>query len=175
MDIINNNVVQTIMEMLHDRKYTLLDDSDGISAIRNNRVLKVFFLQGTKIGIKNINNIIETLQTKEIKDAIVVYTGNISSFAKQLLEENSETFNIELFHEDELVFNITHHNLVPKHEIVDDSVKKEIMKNFKITEKQIPYIFTKDPICKYYKGVHGNLFKITRNDSSVYYRLCVKK
>lgn len=171
----NNNVVQTIMEMLHDRKYTLLDDSDGISAIKDSRVLKVFFLQGTKIGIKNINNIIETLQEKEIKDAIIVYTGNISSFAKQLLEENSEIYNIELFHEDELVFNITHHTLVPKHEIVDNNVKKELMKYYKITEKQFPYIYTSDPICKYYKGTHGNLFRITRNDSSVYYRLCVKK
>ena len=89
--------------------------------------------------------------------------------------DNYNKYNIELFHEDELVFNITHHNLVPKHEIVDNDIKKELMKHYKITEKQFPYIYTNDPICKYYKGAHGDLFRITRNDSSIYYRLCIKK
>lgn len=171
----NNKVVQTIIEMLHDRHYKIQDNDDEISAIKNNKVLKVFFLQNPKIGIKNINNIFEKLQENNINNAIIVHTGNISSFAKQLLDDNGKDYSIEIFHEDELVFNITHHHLVPKHEIISNEIKQELKERYKISDKQFPYIYDNDPVCKYYNGKPGDLFRITRNDSSIYYRLCVKK
>ena len=162
--------------MLHDRKYSILEsDSDCITASKDDIVLKVFFLLNTKIGIKNINFIYSEMDSDNIHKAIIIYSDNISAFAKQLLDD--DTYDIELFHEDELAFNITHHNYVPKHEIISSEVKAQILKIYNIHERQLPYILSSDPVCKYFNGKPGDVFRITRNFSpnqySIYYRLCV--
>ena len=98
----------------------------------------------------------------------------MSSFAKQLLSDNSKT--LQYFHEDELSFNITHHSFVPEHRIVSQETKKEIMEKYKVSEKQLPWIHNSDPVVKYHGGCIGDLFRIVRNTKdglSVNYRLCV--
>lgn len=173
---INPNVKKTLLEMLYDRNYSISEyGSDCLTASKDDTILKVFFLLNTKIGIKNINIIYSEMESNNIHKAIIIYSDNISAFAKQLLDD--DTYDIELFHEDELTFNITHHNYVPKHEIISSDVKDEILKIYNINEKQLPYILSTDPVCKYFNGKPGDVFRITRNFSpnqfSIYYRLCV--
>lgn len=169
----NPKVVQTVMEMLHDRGYEVDDSFDPIIGKKDNQSIKVYYIDLSKIGIKNINEIIEDMETNEIDRGVIVSSGVLSSFGKQLLTENK---NIQLFHEDELSFNITHHELVPQHIIVSKEEAKEIRKKYSITDKQFPRILHTDPVCRYHGGCPGDLFKIFRetNDSkSITYRLCV--
>lgn len=167
-------VIQTIMEMLDDRKYKVLDssESDTITAIHTvtNEEIKVFFIFDDKVGVKHINVIIEQINNKK---CIIVFKNNMTYFAKQALEEYK---NIEIFDSDSLKFNITHHHLVPKHELVDKKVKEQLLQKYRIGERNLPVILRSDPISKYYGAKTGDLFEITRiNDNnfghSVTYRV----
>ena len=166
-------IIQTVVDMLQDRGYEI-EEGECIMGKKNNGTLKVYHCDNPKIGIKHINEIIEDMDTNIITSGIFVYSGIVSSFAKQLLSDNSKT--LQYFHEDELSFNITHHSFVPEHRIVSQETKKEIMEKYKVSEKQLPWIHNSDPVVKYHGGCIGDLFRIVRNTKdglSVNYRLCV--
>lgn len=169
----NPKVVQTVIEMLHDRGYEVDQNSDQIMGKKNNETIKVYYIELSKIGIKNINEIIEDMEACDVQKSIIVSGGVLSSFGKQLLTENK---HIQLFHEDELSFNITHHELVPEHTIIRSEESKEILKKYKISEKQLPRILQSDPVCRYHGGCPGDLFRIKRTSPesvSITYRICV--
>ncbi len=75
-------------------------------------------------------------------------------------------------------FKITEHYLVPKHDIMDEKEKAEVLKKFNISEKQIPKILQSDPVMKQMGAKTGSLIKITRDSQvagvSVYYRIVSK-
>lgn len=165
----NPKVIQTIIEMLHDRGYDVQESINPIIGKKRDGTIKVYFVDLTKIGIKNINEIIEDMETNDVEKGIIVCSGVLSSFGKQLLTEHK---NVQLFHEDELSFNITHHELVPQHMIVSKDETKQILRKYNIKEKQIPRILQTDPVARYHGGCPGDLFKIRRSNAIIY-RLCV--
>jgi DNA-directed RNA polymerase subunit H (RpoH/RPB5) len=76
--------------------------------------------------------------------------------------------NTEIFWYKSLTFNITLHNLVPKHEIMEVYKKDELKKLFHLNSiENLPTILTKDPVAKYYNMKHGDICKITRQISNV--------
>jgi len=87
------------------------------------------------------------------------------------MEENEEK-NIVV---EENEFKITEHYLVPKHEIMAQEEKAKILKNFNITEKQIPKILYSDPVVREIGAKIGDMIKITRNSQVagkfIYYRI----
>lgn len=73
---------------------------------------------------------------------------------------------IQLFYCNQLQTNITHHTLVPKHRLMDDSEKAELFKKLKLDESQIgefPLLTRKDPIVLYYDFPVGSLIEIERH------------
>lgn len=65
------------------------------------------------------------------------------------------------------------HSLVPKHTILSEQEKQEVMKKYKIkTPSQFPRISKSDPIVELIGAKPGNLLKIDRKNS-VYYRMVV--
>ncbi len=75
-------------------------------------------------------------------------------------------------------FEIEKHDLVPKHELLDDKQKEEVMKKFGITLKQFPRILETDPMVKFLNAKIGDVLKITRQSKtageSEYYRVVIK-
>jgi DNA-directed RNA polymerase subunit H len=67
---------------------------------------------------------------------------------------------------------------VPKHEILTENEKKEVLEKFKVTENQLPKITASDPVVELIGASPGNVVKITRKSKTagqaVYYRLVVK-
>jgi DNA-directed RNA polymerase I, II, and III subunit RPABC1 len=168
----NPKVHQTILEIFQDRGYEV-SANDITVGCKENKILKIYFIELIKIGIKNINDVIDDMELNNIQKSIIVCSGVLSSFGKQLLAGHS---NIQLFHEDELSFNITHHELVPKHEIISKSECQIILKKYNVQMKQLPVITYTDPVSKYHGGCPGDLFKITRNTNdgmAITYRVCV--
>ncbi len=76
-------------------------------------------------------------------------------------------------------FNILDHELVPKHEIISEKEREELIKKYGITSlKQLPRIFTSDPVVKAIGAKPGDIIKITRKSptagETVYYRVVIK-
>ena len=71
------------------------------------------------------------------------------------------------------------HELVPKHEILSDKEKKEVLEKFGVNEKQMPVIWSSDPVAESIGSKPGDLLRITRKSATageaVYYRVVVEK
>ncbi len=57
---------------------------------------------------------------------------------------------------------ILEHELVPKHEIMEESEVKELLDTYKIKKEQIPKIKISDAVIKEIKAEVGDVVKITR-------------
>jgi DNA-directed RNA polymerase subunit H (RpoH/RPB5) len=165
--MINPNIVKNIKEMCKERGYIILDEKEN--EIITNKCY-IIFTNDIKININYIKDITHMMTEQDIKHVIIVYNGNIT-INNHNLKEIKSIYNIEFFPEKLFMFNITRHELVPKHEklLNTDPDYKAIVKE----KCHLPYIFEHDPICKYYNFKNGDILKITRNNDIVVYRLVV--
>ena len=72
-------------------------------------------------------------------NAILVVKGTSTQIFKKSLK-SYEPYNFELFIQDELLVNITKHELVPKHMILTDQEKLELLKRYRAKAEQLPKI-----------------------------------
>lgn len=76
-------------------------------------------------------------------------------------------------------FNVLEHKMVPKHEVLPSSERKEILDRFGVDADQMPCIRDSDPAIKGLDAKPGDLIKLTRKSptagESIYYRIVVKK
>ena len=74
--------------------------------------------------------------------------------------------------------DIEKHDLVPKHELLNEKEKEEVLKRFGITIRQLPRILELDPMIVLLKGKVGDVVRITRESSTAgeieYYRVVIK-
>lgn len=54
--------------------------------------------------------------------------------------ESYSPFVIQMFLQEELLVNITHHELVPRHSVLSDTEKFELLKRYRAKESQLPKI-----------------------------------
>ena len=64
----------------------------------------------------------QALQEKWVQNTSLMYRVSIQNLT------NLGPFNIEVFSSEELLVNITHHELVPKHMVLSDQEKAELLK-----------------------------------------------
>ena len=67
--------------------------------------------------------------------------------------------------------------LVPKHEILSEEEKTELLNKYNISEKQLPRILLEDPVVKKTGAKKGDVLRVTRKSpvakESYYYRVVV--
>jgi DNA-directed RNA polymerase I, II, and III subunit RPABC1 len=135
---------------------------------QNNNIVSVFFFT-SKIGINEIKNLFQIIKDEEINHYILITKKKITSYAQKEMKILSKGIEKELFYFDDLMINITKHNLVPKHILLTNEESRLFIKNI---GKKIPYIKVNDPICKFYNGKIDQIFKIYRKNE-IYYRIVV--
>lgn len=69
---------------------------------------------------------------------------------------------LESFFESELLVNITEHELVPEHIALTPDEKEELMKKYKLKDRQVMRIKANDPVVRYYAFELGQVIKIIR-------------
>jgi DNA-directed RNA polymerase subunit H (RpoH/RPB5) len=74
--------------------------------------------------------------------------------------------------------DISKHEIVPHHVVLNDKETKEILGKYNITLNQLPRILTSDPMVKKLDAKVRDVIKITRNSRTAgsvsYYRVVVK-
>ena len=73
---------------------------------------------------------------------------------------------------------INKHDLVPRHELLNEKDKEEILKQYGITLRQLPRIFASDAMVKNLNANIGDVIRITRKSEtageSFYFRVVIK-
>mmetsp|Transcript_2873 Transcript_2873/g.5274 ORF Transcript_2873/g.5274 Transcript_2873/m.5274 type:complete len:115 (+) Transcript_2873:326-670(+) len=85
--------------------------------------------------------------------------------------------DLNVFFEVELVLNITHHDMVPKHRLISAGEKRQLLLKYKVTQEQLPRIMLTDPVAKYLGLKRGDVVEITRHSETAgrytTYRVCL--
>lgn len=166
---------KTMYEMLTDRGYELpeeakIDDEDQREKLRinakdgNGKKCVVKWCKDAKCGITTISEIAELMESEKIGHVIFVIQGaSISPAAKASLKNlKTEGKRIEIFTEEELQYNVSKHEYVPKHRLCTKLEKETLFKQYGIDNKKCPSICTSDPQARYLGAEKGQLIEIIR-------------
>ncbi len=177
---------KTLNEMMEDRGYGKNPDSNMtreeffqklsqeqkmngfFTKIEPNNLESTFrtyyeYIHDSKLNLNTILTFVETMrQYEKIDSGIIIYSGKLTQQAKTKIEEINAQIRVETFTVGELVVNITRHELVPKHILLNPEEKNELLKRYNIKQSQLPKIFTHDPVAKYLGLKRGDVVKIIR-------------
>eukprot|EP00899_Mesostigma_viride_P010127 jgi/Mesvir1/19115/Mv12858-RA.1 len=136
----------------------------------------VFFPEEAKVGVKTIKQYAEQMTRESVMSAILVVQQGLTPFARTCLAEFNATkrssdedgggslkqFRLEVFEENELLFNLTKHYLVPKHYLLTPEEEQHLLHRYKVKKEQLPRMQVTDPVARYYGMHRGNICKIIR-------------
>lgn len=178
---------RVILNILNVRNYKLPDNQQQYIESDSEELLThkiddpfdkiyVFFPPMPKVGVNTIRQYTKSMEDEKVTKAIIVYDNTITAFAKQQTDQN-KTLSIEYFKKNELLIDKLSHVLVPKHELISEEEKKELLRVYKIKDIHIPKIYSTDQIARYFGAKRGQVFKITRNTETsgenIYYRIVI--
>jgi hypothetical protein len=67
------------------------------------------------------------LQEQTIEAGILIYSQAMTPSANKVIASMAQQYSLEAFQEAELLVNITHHIMVPKHEVMKPEEKKALL------------------------------------------------
>lgn len=159
-----------IIEMLEQRGYTNIyvrENETGelfdIECVDNdNKTVYVKYLT-VRIKIPHFfKKYMEDIDNPtDIHHIIILRKKHSNSFSKLCLP-----YDVEIFTRNELQVNITKHILVPNHTRIPFTERDEIKKLLQLyscdTIDNFPVLQKNDPVCRFYGGKIGDIFKIKR-------------
>ena len=177
-------IQNTVLELLSDRNY-IVDNKYNISFNEfcqylekgNINILSsgergdiyVYFYNDNKnFGkneFKNTVNKIREDNHPDINIIIIVKEKENSAVRRELTLPLYS--NVEIFIHKQLTFNITKHDIVPKHILLSDEEINILTNTYNTPRQKFPKILIDDPISKYFGVKHGDMFKIIRKSYSV--------
>ena len=137
----------------------------------------VEFMSDNSIGVKEIKKFVQHCAGSNFKAGIMVTVGALSPQARKVINATQQYTQIECFIQEDLLVNITHHELVPTHVLLSKEEKIALLKRYRLKETQLPRILQKDPVARYLGLKRGQVVKIIRKSETAgryaSYRLCV--
>lgn len=136
----------------------------------------VEFHSDQSIGIKQMRAFAQHIQQHNFHTGILVTQNPITPAALKIVPVVLPAV-IETFQEQDLLVNITHHELVPKHVLLSAEEKRTLLERYRLKETQLPRIQTGDPVAKYLGLRRGQVVKIIRKSETAgryaSYRWCL--
>jgi DNA-directed RNA polymerase subunit H (RpoH/RPB5) len=90
---------------------------------------------------------------------------------------NQKGYFVQIISLTQLLINIVEHRDVPKHEVITEVEKKELLEKYYITESNLPNILRDDPMAVYLGLTPGEIVRILRpsptSGTYISYRICV--
>ncbi|ORX41112.1 DNA-directed RNA polymerases ii 24 kda polypeptide [Kockovaella imperatae] len=195
-------VSRTVHEMMRDRGYQVADyeintsfddfkqahgssgqvDRTNMSFTADheeesgNRIY-VYFCSDRNVSKANVKTFLGSMDRMNAQKGLLIYAEKLSPIAARAMQEMSSEYHLEHFKETDLLVNITHHFLVPKHTIMKTEDKQALIKKYRLKETQLPRIMITDPVARYYGLRRGQVMKIERASETagryVTYRICM--
>ncbi len=125
----------------------------------------VEFLPDQNIGIKQMRNFAQHIDSHKFATGILITTVPITAAALKIIPTVLPA-RIETFLESDLLVNITHHELVPKHVLLSPEEKAKLLERYRLKESQLPRIQVGDPVAKYLGLRRGQVVKIIRKSET---------
>jgi DNA-directed RNA polymerases I, II, and III subunit RPABC1 len=150
--------------------------------VRDDDICIVFWPFEEKLRINSIRDIINICNEKKYTHIIIVYSGIITSFAKQQLQVIKSTseirLRIETFNTKYFQYDVLDHLYVPKHRLLTKEETQVFMNKYKIQYTDLPIIYSTDPIAKYFGMRPKQVIEILRPSPEGFfyknYRVCMK-
>jgi len=124
----------------------------------------VSFDSESAIGIKQLRNFATLLNDRHFYSGVFVTGSSITTTA--LKAAANLPITVEVFQEQDLLVNITKHELVPKHILLSPEEKKALLERYRLKETQLPRIRVEDPVSKYLGLRRGQVVKIIRKSET---------
>lgn len=190
---------KTILEMLTDRGYNIIKElhmndkpefkklfySKNLDfRVESEGKVPVFikFMLNFKIKPNMIKDTIDNIRDENFGDEshskIILVTKAKPNTNISKIFKDKEFRGTELFWLNTVIFNITHHIMVPKHtKMADDDVRKLLSDLFIQNKFHLPVMLKSDPITRYLDLSSGDVCRITRYSptSGQYYSYRVVK
>ena len=137
----------------------------------------VEFLSDPQLNTATLRKFLEGAANGGHRAAIIVSHVAVTPSARKTLAAMESLLRVECFLEEDLLINITKHELVPRHMLLSPLEKAALLKRYKLKETQLPRILQKDPVARYLGLRRGQVVKIIRQSETAgryaSYRLCV--
>lgn len=125
----------------------------------------VEFYAESSIGIKQLKAFSHTLDRNNYWTGILITPVYPTSTAMKVIPGLKPT-ELEVFREEDLLVNISRHELVPKHVLLSAGEKKYLLDRYRLKETQLPRIRADDPMAKYLGLRRGQVVKIIRKSET---------
>lgn len=135
---------------------------------KNETILCAFFVQS--LGVDVLNNLREVAQRRNASSMIVVVGSKVRGGRRSIREAGGglhpgttgQVIRIQVFEEDELAYNISRHQSVPKHVPMTDVEVRAFLEQRKLMITQLPRILNDDPMVEYLDLPRGSIIRIER-------------
>ncbi|WPH00545.1 hypothetical protein R9X50_00337400 [Acrodontium crateriforme] len=117
------------------------------------------------LGVKGLKQFAQLLSEKNYYTGIFVTQSAPTSSALKIIPSLLPTV-MEIFREEDLLVNISKHELVPKHTLLSAEDKKRLLERYRLKETQLPRIRVDDPMAKYLGLRRGQVVKIIRKSET---------
>lgn len=146
---------------------------------KQNKLLMVYFHPfDSKLAQKDITGIYNILNEKGAQQLVIIANAStpkvsnvlsiLGNGGQQSIGESESIYNVQIFTENEMIYNVTDHQLVPKHIKASPEEKEHILDKYtksedgKLHPEWLPGIYTTDAIVRYYNFEIDDLIRIER-------------
>ena len=127
--------------------------------------IHVEFANEASVGIKHLKVFAQLLSEKNYYTGIYVSHVQPTSAALKIIPSVLPTV-MEIFKEEDLLVNISKHELVPKHILLSQEEKRGLLERYRLKETQLPRIKVDDPMARYLGLRRSQVVKIIRKSET---------
>jgi DNA-directed RNA polymerase I, II, and III subunit RPABC1 len=122
-------------------------------------------------GLKQLRDYMNHLVNGQFYSGIMVTVKAMTGMALRFLRgaaslSDGPKGGMEVFVEQDLLVNITKHELVPKHVLLSAEEKQQLLLRYRLKETQLPRIQSTDPVAKFLGLKRGAVVKIIRKSET---------
>ena len=117
------------------------------------------------IGARQVREFNQVISENNLHTGIFITQVPLSPTALRMVHSNPGCIG-ETFQEQDLLVNITRHELVPKHVLLSPEEKAKLLERYRLKESQLPRMQVSDPVARYLGLRRGQVVKIIRKSET---------